>query len=514
MRSPATPPVVWGLVALHGALLVLLSVLYPTYRAPDETAHVDLVLAVTDHAGYPEMGTRISQRVEASIAYVRHNRVGGPEPLTAPDAPARDARPSFDEVGPPGEAEAVQQMVFHPPLYYVAAATALSVVTALVPLAYDWSFDQVVGFLRLFGALLVLPLPWLAHRVAVRLRASPPVAVTAAVLPLAVPQLTHIGASANNDTLLIALIGALTLPAVAVARGDTTTKTAVAVGVLGGLALLTKGFAVFVPLWAAAAYGLAIMRGGGRAAVSRGALAMGLMVVTGGWWWIRNLLTYRTIQPGIATAPPAETFAPDLGSWLPFYLQRLSRRFWVEPDILPDGAPPVDLFATALVLVLCLAAVVGYREVRQRPADLGLLLVPVAALGAIVTFGAWRAYARTGALLAIHGRYLYGAMVGGCVVAALGLAALARSRVRWVPVGAFAVALLAQGSAGARALTTYWGPAGLWPRVTAMLAWSPWPAPLVVLAMLAGVALAVWTGAALAGAVRSVPLGAVDSRPS
>jgi spermidine/putrescine transport system permease protein len=59
---------------------------------------------------------------------------------------------AFAEVAPDEPAGRLQQMAAHPPLYYAAAAAALGVAPS------GWSFDQVVAFLRLFSALLVLPL--------------------------------------------------------------------------------------------------------------------------------------------------------------------------------------------------------------------------------------------------------------------------------------------------------------------------------------------------------------------
>lgn len=493
----------WLLVGLHAALLVVASVVYPTYRAPDEVAHVAMVLSVAEVSGYPEVGDRISRRVQDSMALVGHQREEEPPPLETAGAPPREERPAFADLGPDVPGDIPQQMAAHPPLYYAAAATAMSVVTTLVPAAYDWSFDQIVGFLRLFSAALVAPLPLLAFKVADRLRAPQEAALAAAVLPLGVPQLTHIGASVNNDTLLLALLGVLTLLAVAVARGDTSARTAAAAGVVGGLALLTKGFALIVPVWLAAVYALAAVRAG-RRALATGALALGVTTLVGGWWWLRNLAVHGTVQPaGLASPPPPEGFTPDVAFWLWFYLQRLSVRFWVEPNILPDGIPPVHLLATLAAVVLCAAAFVGHRQVAQRPADIGAALLPLAGLAGIVTFGAWRVYARSGQPFAIHGRYLYGAVVGVAVVAALGAFALLRAHRRWLPLVALATVLIGQLAANGLALTTYWGPSGLGARVAALLAWSPWPPAVVAVAAVGAAALAAWTALTLLEAARA-----------
>jgi len=486
------PVAVRALVALHGLTLVLASVLFPTYRAPDESAHVDMVVAVAQGAGYPEVGQRrISQRVIDSFAVVGHVREGEAQPLRAADAPARGERPRFADLGPDVAGDVRQQMAAHPPLYYLLAAAALSGVTAVVPFTGDWSFDQVVGFLRLFSALVVLPLPLIAYLVAGRLGAPRPAAVTAAVLPLGVPQLTHVGASVNNDTLLVLLLGLLTLPTLAVARGDRSWRTAAVAGLLGGLALLTKGFALFVPLWLAAVYGLGVLRGAGWRGMTAGALSVATAVAVGGWWWIRNLVVHGTVQPAGLPGPPApEGFTPDVGFWLPFYVERLSHRFWIEPNIVPDGAPPLHLLATLVVVMLCVAAFAGCRRTGQSPADLTVVLAPLAGLGGIVTFGAWRVYARTGTPFAIHGRYLYGAVVGIAVVGALGAFTLLGARSRRLPFVALAVVVVVQATAAGLALVTYWGPPGA--RGAAVLAWSPWPALFVVGALAGAVALVAW----------------------
>lgn len=496
-RRRATPALVWALVGVHGLLMVLASVLYPAYRAPDEGAHVDMVLHLAGGAGYPDVGERqLSQRVLDSQRLVGHDRTGERTPLEAGDAPPRADRPRFADLGPDVPSDVPQQMAAHPPLYYIAAAATLSAVTAVLP--EGLSFDQVVGFLRLFGALLFLPLPLLAYRTAQRLAAPASVAVTAAVLPLGIPQLTHIGASVNNDTLLVLLLAVLTLPTLAAARGDTGGGTALVAGLVGGLALLTKGFALIVPVWLVGVYLLGAARGGGARSVGAGAIALLTATGVGGWWWIRNLLTFGTVQPAGLPSPPAPAgFVPDVGAWLAFFVQRMSVRFWIEPDVVPEGAPPLDLVATFIVVVCGVAAFVGYRHIRQEPADLAVLLAPLAGLAAIVVFGAWRVYARTGTPFAVHGRYLYGGIVGLGVVAAFGAVALLRRHDRWLPLVAVGAAVGIQLTAMSLALTTYWAPPGAGERVAAALAWAPWPAAALVGAALGAGALAVWAIVAL-----------------
>lgn len=498
------PKAVWAVVALHGLLLVVTSVVYPTYRAADESAHVDMVLAVGRAEGYPAVGERrLSRRVVASYSVVGYEE-GRIEPLAAAAATPRAERPAFAELGPDSASRVPQQMAAHPPLYYVVAAAAVSTVTALVPAAHDWPFDQLVGFLRLLSAALLAPLPWLAYRCAERLRAPAPVALTAALVPLAIPGVTHVGAAVTNDALLVTLMGVLTVAAVSIARGDLRRRTALGAGLVAGLALLTKGFALFVPALLLGAYALAAVRHRRWVALARGAVALVAAAASGGWWWIRNLVVAGTVQPaGLPSPAPPTGFSPDVWSWLPYYLGRLNRSFWFGPDLVSPGTPPIDLLATGVLVVVCVVAFAAHRAAGQAPDDLGILLVPLAGVGAIVTFGAWRVYARSGLPLAIHGRYLYSGVAGMAVLAALGAGASARDAVRWLPLTALAAVTVMQGTAWGLALSTYWAPPAGPEGVAAVLAWSPWPAALTVLALAAATGLAAGLASTLLGEART-----------
>lgn len=516
------PGAVWPVVVVHGLLLVVTSVLYPTYRGPDETAHVDLVLAVMS-GGYPALeGSELSERAVRTRDLVGLPRQPGSSspPLRAREAPPRAERPPFATAGPDEPSGIPQQLSMHPPLYYEAAAGALRAATGVSTRA-AWSFDQVVGFLRLVSAVLVLPLPLLAALAARLLTDRADVVVTAALVPLGVPMLTHVGAAVTNDALLVLLVGVVTVLGVVVARGDTRSGVALGVGVLGGLALLTKGFALAVLPWIAVAYGLAALRGAPRRAVGAGALALGTAGLVGGWWWLRNVLRFGTLQPsGVEAGPAPSGFAPDVGAWATFFVGRLSEQFWVEPDIVPDGAIRLDLVASLVVIAVVVVAVVAAHHVAVDRAKLGLLALLPLAVGSIVVFGAWRAYVRTSETLAIHGRYLYAGLVAVAPLVAVGLAAVARLVARawrqaggraataggppprsWLPIAVATIVAASQLTAGLFALARYWGPTDApEPRAdaAAMLAWSPWPPAFPVLAVVALVAAAVWLGTSLA----------------
>src|SRR5262249_55365893 len=78
-------------------------------------------------------------------------------------------------------------------------------------------------------------------------------ATAGALLPFAVPQLVHIGASVTNDSGMVLTGGLATVVIAYVLRGDTSRRTATMGGGIVGAGLLTKSLAVvFVPGVAAA----------------------------------------------------------------------------------------------------------------------------------------------------------------------------------------------------------------------------------------------------------------------
>ena len=261
-----------------------------------------------------------------------------------------------------------------------------------------WPFDRFVSLLRLFDVLLLAPLPLLAYAVARRLGAAEHAGVAAAAFLLAIPELSHFGGIVNNDDLLILLFGVCTLLLARVMTGDLTAWTAVLTGAAGGLALFTKGFALVFPVWALLAYLVSpARRGNGRLIAGR----LGIVGVTafafGGWWWLRNLVVYGTVQPTLTTFPPVPGFRPDTWWWIRHFVQAMTERFWSWIGGSGGRVPaPVFLLATAISLAGIAVAIWTASNARRR-AVLAILLLPIVANIGIVALPAYRAYARSGA---------------------------------------------------------------------------------------------------------------------
>lgn len=493
-RWRGVPAAVWLLVLLNLGLLAGYAVLVPTWRAPDEPQHTDLVFAVRDGGGWPGRGERrLTARIIRSYDNAQFDFEGRrTEPrLEASRAVPRGERPTFAEIAPDDNIGSRNGQFQHPPLYYLTVATAFTFVSSLVPGAEGWSYDVVLVVLRLVGALLVAPLPLLAYLTARRVGARETVAVAAAAVPLAVPGLTHIGAAVNPDALLIPAVGVLTVLLAGVARGDLRRRTALTVGVATGVALLSKGLALFTPAMVIAAYWLgaaapdptwrksaAVDRRWRAAAMVRVVQAGAVSFICGGWWWLRNLIVHGAIQPTGAAIPPApEGFTPSPIEWLGAVVSLIPPRWWGSFGWYQAELPPALAWvATAAVAVAVIAAFALRRSGAPPRRQLALLLVPLAGTLGIVAVGAWGYYAESSLTPGLQGRYLYAGVVGLAVVVACGLGRLVGGRDRRLGLAVLGAAAVLQVVAVLVIATRWYGIPGVRsPAATlaGFLAWSP-----------------------------------------
>ncbi|SNQ51521.1 conserved membrane hypothetical protein [Frankia canadensis] len=255
----SAPAAVWVITLLFTAVLTSWSVMMPQYHAPDEPNHVDAVMRLVEGRGWPHPGHAtvtnggVGAIMSAPYGSAQQPRDLSAGPFTAARAPDRDERPSWQTLekrrNPPGD---VQQLVQHPPLYYWVNAVILE---AIPDGGTHLRWDEIIGILRLVSVAMVAPLPLLAWAGAHRLSDGNRVAgICAALVPLAIPELSHIGSSVNNDNLLVLTAGLATVAIVYVLRGDTSLRTAAWTGAFLGLALMTKSLAIVLVPMAVLAY--------------------------------------------------------------------------------------------------------------------------------------------------------------------------------------------------------------------------------------------------------------------
>lgn len=473
-----------ALTLLHLALLLAWSVAVPTFRGADEHVHHDFVRRLADDWSYPEYDDLlVSQRTLVLL---------GDSPVYPADVPAvpadraipREDRSGWADLGPDLRAGTPpNQMPQHPPLYYEGAAAAVRVLDA----DGDLPLDRSVWQLRLLDVLLLLPLPLLAADIARRYTSSRTVVLVAAAGVLAVPQLTHVGATVSNDPLMI-LLGSLTLAGAArLATGDRRWTTVVLTGVAAGLALFTKGFAVPLVPAVALAVLLPVMRAvrarrrerdvnGGHApdsptsAAGRAAVVAGLALVFGGWWWIRNVVAYGTPQPGVRLRDRVEGVDIDVVEFGLDFGDRLIGSFWGNFGW-REASLPIGLSVALAAVALAAALVACWRRWDRL-----VLLVPAVGGALMVLSAGWGAYKKTGVSFATQGRYLFTGVVGLAVLVALGLARLSRTPRPWAAPAAVVVALAMQALGLLVAVDRYWAGDGL-DRLRALGRFSPLPGP-------------------------------------
>jgi small subunit ribosomal protein S36 len=487
------PKIVWWITGLHVMLLLAYSILLPTYRAPDEPQHVDLANFVAEDLRYPAWDERdISPGVQRSLDYVDY--FDGSAHLTTDAATPRSQRPSFEDLETPPRDTSLNQQPQHPPLYYLLAAGGGRALELVVD---EPSFDLETWLYRLVSVLCVAPLPLIIWCTARRLRAPTPVGVAAMLIPLAIPQLTHIGSAVNNDSLMFLLFWLLTPVVIRLADGDLRPSTGVVAGVITGLGMFTKGFALVLPVWVLAALLVALHRGGRdklRAATIAGALCGLCTMLIGGWWWVRNLVLYQHLSPSRMDelVPEAENVDVELGNFVQTWAYRTTRRFWGEFGWFDVHIPTLAFgLATAVCLVgLVVACTRRDRVAGTRLGDRLLLASPLLLLVGTQFAFSFRGYLLTGALPGMQGRYWFGAVSGAAVVIALGLANLRAGWLRWLPLTVLGAVVAMQAVGISTILGYYWGAPGspVVDHVRAVIAWSPLPGELVgVGALLAAV---------------------------
>lgn len=497
------PAAVWWVTALQLVLLLGYSVLLPIYRAPDEPLHVDLAHRFSETLHYPAWDEAETSRGVLNSLRVAH--FPGQQHLTAVEAPMRRARPSFDELDRIDRPRGINHLSQHPPLYYAVAGT-LERGAEIVTRDDNPAYDLEAWFYRFVSILLVLPLPLLIWVTGRRLGLPPTVGIAATLVPLAIPQFLHIGSAANNDSLMWLLFWLFTPLVLRLAGGDVRPRTAALAGLVTGLALYTKGFAVVLPIWALAALLVAwrrLGRGATRRLAGAGLLYAGVAVVFGGWWWLANLVRFGEPLPSRYgdIVKPAPNAGRDYGRFLETWASLTNRRFWGD-----FGIFDVHL-ATTVVTVATVVTLVGIgtcllRRDRVAGSPIGdrlLLAAPFLLLVAVQFAGALRGYAHLGRTPGLQGRYWFGALAALAVIVALGLANLIRRGVRWQPLAILVAAAVMNALAVRTILPFFWGVPSDSPvdRVRAVVSWSPFPGWLLVAGGVIGGAVAVGTAVQL-----------------
>ncbi|MFT0846424.1 DUF2142 domain-containing protein [Actinomycetaceae bacterium L2_0104] len=405
------------------------AVLTPAFRGPDEVQHFNSVLRVATTGQWPDPG---EAKIDPDVLRAVHEAgfMAGSDDFfaLANKTPLRDGLGEGDgfatayekatikpygerliiDYGSQGESEYVDQMTQHPALYYQLSAGALKVVDAT-----DWSWDRQLLLLRLFSAFLTIPLVpsliYTARRVGISRLGSLVVGGTVFLIP----QVAFATSVVTNDALAIGA-GALTIASCAAAMwGRGTYKNVLCCAVFLGLGLWSKG--TFIPM--GLVVGLSFLLNSNiptwRQRWARGISAGALGVAIGGFWWIRNLVVYGSLQPaGMEREVVAQ------GSDASRYIRQVFRLFvdssWGQFGWLEWWLNPVVI--GVLATCLALALIVGVARGPDRAKRLNLIVFYLS-VGAMLMVQAWSAFQEAGYVSGIQGRYLFPGLVGVLAVA-------------------------------------------------------------------------------------------------
>ncbi|WP_182353706.1 DUF2142 domain-containing protein [Flaviflexus huanghaiensis] len=427
------------LTAIYLIFLITWAYATPTFRTPDAPAHYNSVMRLVGGGGWPAPGEATLDPTVLTIAVE-----GGLVPPGAPDLsiahfyrleggiiegngstfasvdPLHEVERSVPQFGGGGSV-GVDQMTQHPPLYYGLAAGYLTLLGA-----DSWQWDGQLLALRILSALMVMWVVPSAIATARTLGLGRRVSLAAGAAVFAVPQLAHTGSAVTNDSLFILSGALLTMACAKVLTRTPAARDVLLVGALLGLGLWTK--ATFIPFGLVVGFSFLFSHGAmprTRKAVYAGAAGIvGLLI--GGYWWVRNLVLYGTIQPAgypnEATDWAGED--PDPVDFLTTALENLVGSFWGRFGWLELPMPPA--LVAGLTVIAAIMAIAGLRAAKgRRPALIVLtLFVPVTIL--VLLIQAWMNYLHTGNVAGMQGRYLFPAVSALAVLVAFGIVWLLR----------------------------------------------------------------------------------------
>ena len=212
-----------------------------------------------------------------------------------------------------------------------------------------------------------------------------------------------------------------------------------------------------------------------------------------GLWYLRNLVRFHTAQPAPQGHPrQAGAERVSFGSFLPEWLDRVSRTFWAMPARRLGLALPwwVSHLLSMLTIVAVIVAIALGRRLWTFTLPLLALCVAQVVLLIRSDYRANRLHVPGPDLPGVQGRYLFALVVPLACFVAVAVAEVTRRSARaalGVAAGMTALGCLLHVALAGKMLDRYWEvpDASFAERVRAVYAWSPLPAPLtgVVLAL-------------------------------
>jgi 4-amino-4-deoxy-L-arabinose transferase-like glycosyltransferase len=273
---------------------------------------------------------------------------------------------------------------------------------------------------------------WLTHRIGLKVFPDQPaLALGVAALVAFNPQFLYLSGAVNNDVPAALWGPAVLLVCVRVVEEGPRTRTDVVLGVLFGLALLTKIHLVVLLVPIELAYGLTLRQErDGRAFLRANLIILGLAVLISGWWFGRNQILYGDPLGVGAHSQLWNSRSPSEGWWaieqeLPYLWSSLWGRLGygqvVMPQVVYHG-----------LLIFTVFALAGYLVPRRRILSLATSAVMVVT---VLVFVAWVLYYTLVQPAGARGRFLFPALPAIAILLIGGLSRFLPRRLNWITGG-------------------------------------------------------------------------------
>jgi 4-amino-4-deoxy-L-arabinose transferase-like glycosyltransferase len=286
-RSPGERATLWGLVivlAAYLALGALYAAMTPAWQVPDEPAHYNYVKYVAEHGQLPEL--RVGDYTADYLEQIKSQRF--PPSLSI---------------------EPIRYESHQPPLYYVSAAIVYRLGQGL--LGQAGSDRELAVLLRIFSMLIGGITLVVSYRIVRRVYAEEPLlALGTAAFMAFLPMHLAMNAGVNNDSLSELMLVLVVWRLVAMDGVRWSWRSTLAVGLLLGLALLTKMQAYVAVGVALFALGWDVLAARRRAAprseateftwpqvLARAGVMLGIALAVVSPWLVRNMRLYGPADP-------------------------------------------------------------------------------------------------------------------------------------------------------------------------------------------------------------------------
>lgn len=407
------PLLMWLLIALFIVRAFIYGTFTPAWQGPDEPLHYDYIHYLQTEKTLPVLGkTFLCSEVRNSLKSFYFNSFATEKSpyilvgkLNTKEVEAKEVK----HTGQHSKLVKQNQIVQHPPLYYLAAAIISWPIK-------DSSMLTIVWFLRMLSALLglgVVILTYLTVKVIYSKNDLP--ALGAAAFVAINPMFAHVSTVVNNDSLINFLFALFLFLLVKSCYQGFSLKRSALIGSVIGLGLLTKFFFIIaLPMLAIALvlYRKKITDGYLKIALAfTGPLFIALP------YYLRNLAIYEKLQPVYkfhfvdASLFKQMSFGQFLISTN--FTRKLFFSFWSNFGWIKPRFTKIINQELLIASLLVIVGMVVYfaLKLRERKTDeikiLSILIFAPLILVFAIAFNAFRDARITGVVEGVQGRYLF-----------------------------------------------------------------------------------------------------------